>query len=236
MTITPVPLPASPGPRSIEVRWGSNSVITRSPLSGATQVSKRLGGAWILSLELPPMTGFQSAQWQSVLYGLDGYAGVIEAGPLHPRPVDSYDASAPFMISEAWTVDFDFASGMFALRYITVPTILANGGDAAGSPTLDVDGMAGIGLNAGDWFSLALASGSRALHQVRVDAFPNGSGEAELKVHPPLRAAVANNAPLTIENPKGSFVFASAENAAFVRDERGVTTPETLQLVEFIVT
>lgn len=227
-------LPTSPTPRSVSIQWLSNSLVFRSPLSGSAQTSSRLGGVWGLSLELPPMSHYQAGQWQAVLFGVDGVATALSAGPDHPKPLDNYNANAnTYSANDATTLDLDFAASDYSVRYITAPTVLVNGAASAGATSLAVDGLDGVGLNRGDYFSVSNGTFAE-LHIVTADAFPNASGEATLTIHPPLRRAVADNAAVTIESPKGEFLFSDPGGTAFVKDERGVTRPQTIQLVEFI--
>lgn len=227
-------LPTTPTPRAVTVTWLANSLAFRSPLSGATQTSSRLGGVWSITLEMPPMTRYTSGQWQAALFGVDGVATALSAGPDHPKPVDSYNASAnTYSADDATTLTLDFARQDYAVRYVTAPTVLIDGAASAQATSVDVDGLDGVGLNKGDWISFSNGTFDE-LHIVTADAFPNASGEATLSIHPPLRRAVSNNAAVTIENPKGEFLFAGPDGASFLKDERGVTRPQAIQLIEFI--
>jgi hypothetical protein len=227
-------LPTSPTPRAITITWQANSLVFRSPLSGAAQTSSRLGGVWVITLDMPPMTRYTSGQWQAALFGVDGVATALAAGPDHPKPVDSYNASAnTYSADDATTVSLDFTRQDYAVRYVTAPTVLVNGAASAQATSLAVDGLNGVGLNKGDWISFSNGTFDE-LHIVTADAFPNSSGEATLTIHPPLRRAVANNAAVTIESPKGEFLYADPGGASFIKDERGVTTPQAIQLIEFI--
>jgi hypothetical protein len=228
-------LPATPTPRRVQVRWGGNSLASISPLSGAVQISARLGGAWILSIDYPPMTRFQSGAWQAALFDVDGTAQAILTGPDHPRPLDHYNPGPVSVLSDdGASLILLFTAAEFAARYFaSPPAILTNGTTSALSSTIAVDGMNGIGLNRGDWISFPNAAYPE-LHIVTADAFPNSSGEATVSIHPPTRRAIADNQPVTIESPKGEFVYQSADGAAFELDERGVQTPITLQLQEFV--
>ena len=227
-------IPSSPKPRRIQERWVSNSLIARSPLSGAAQSSSRFGGVWALSIDLPPMNRYQAGQWKAALFGVDGFATALSIGPDHQHPVDWYTPNANAATAEdAPTLLFDFVASDYRLRYVTAPSVAVDGAASAGAGTIDVDGLDGVGLNKGDYISFSNGTFDE-LHVLTADAFPNSSGEATLSIHPPLRRAVANDAAVTIEEPKGEFVFANADGAGFETDERGVTRPLTIELVEFI--
>ena len=72
---------------------------------------------------------------------------------------------------------------------------------AIGAQSIEVDGMtASATLLRGDMISIA----SR-LYMLTEDATANGSGEADLTLSHPLRAAAANNDTVTILNPVGTW-------------------------------
>lgn len=229
-----VALPSSPTPAEVNIKWAANSLSYRSPLSGAIQTSARLGGQWMIDLTMPPMTRYQAGEWEAVLFGADGFASAIDAGPDHQHPLDWYDASANTHADEyATTLYLDFVTSDYRVRYITAPTVLVNGAASAQATTLAVDGLDGVGLNRGDWFSVSNGTYSE-LHMVTADAFPNSSGEATLSIHPPLRRAVSDNVAVTIENPKGEFILADNDTAGSVLDNRGVTSISQIKLMEFV--
>jgi len=183
---------------------------------------------------MPPMTRYQAGEWEAVLFSADGFATAIDAGPDHQHPLDWYDASANTHADEyATTLYLDFVTSDYRVRYITAPTVLVNGAASAAATTLAVDGLDGVGLNRGDWFSVSNGTYSE-LHMVTADAFHNSSGEATLSIHPPLRRAVSNNVAVTIENPKGEFILAQDDTAQSTLDRRGVVELGTIQLHEFV--
>lgn len=229
-----VALPTSPTPAEVNIKWASNSLSYRSPISGAVQTSARLGGHWMIELTMPPMTRYQAGEWEAVLFSADGFANAIDAGPDHQHPLDWYDANAnTFKDEYAPSLHLEFTASDYRVRYVTALTVLVNGAASAAATSLAVDGLDGIGLNRGDWFSVSNGTYSE-LHMVTADAFPNSSGEATLTIHPPLRRAVADNASVTIESPKGEFILADTDTAESVLDRRGVTSIGTIQLQEFI--
>lgn len=229
-----VALPSNPTPAEVNIKWASNSLSYRSPLSGAVQTSARLGGHWHIDLDMPAMTRYQAGEWEAVLFSADGFATAIDAGPDHQHPLDWYDANANTHIDEyAPSLRLEFVPGDYRVRYVTAPTVLTNGAASAQATTLAVDGLDGVGLNRGDWFSVSNGTYSE-LHMVTADAFPNASGEATLSIHPPLRRAVSDGVAVTIESPKGEFILADNDTAGSLLDRRGVVGIAKIQLREFV--
>lgn len=75
---------------------------------------------------------------------------------------------------------------------------LVNGGGQTGN-TLVTDGWGGVGLKAGDFFSMGTGSALR-LYQLTADVTPSG-GAATLSFVPALRSSPADNAALNVANP-----------------------------------
>jgi len=110
---------------------------------------------------------------------------------------------------------------------------LVNGADQTGA-TLAIDGLQASKADvfkAGDYFQIGTGSSAR-LYMVTADAASNASGEATLDIWPPLRASPADNAALTITNPKGVFRLTGDVNG-WDADAAGVYAV-TLQAVEVV--
>ncbi len=76
-----------------------------------------------------------------------------------------------------------------------------NGGSQLGT-SLIADGFtAGYAVQAGQFFNVVNADGSRHLHQVTTAVTANGSGQATLSIFPMLRASPADNATLDFATP-----------------------------------
>lgn len=207
-------LPSSPGPSSETIRWESLTTVYASPLSGAQQITSRPGGVWVIEMQLPPMTPYQAGQWSGALFGYDGAATSVYAGPYHPGPRDRYDATRdPVRDSNSGSLCFCFLRQVYRIRYVTAPAVLVAGGSQTGSE-IDTDGWgARDGLNAGDW--IAFENGTfRELHVVKADSWADASGAMTISIHPPIRRSPSDNAAVTIENPKGEFVLADRDGAA----------------------
>lgn len=81
-------------------------------------------------------------------------------------------------------------------------TVLVKGAGQTGT-TLAIDGCAaGATLLAGDFFAVA-----GELKMVVADAVADGAGEMSVTFEPPLRAAPADNAPLTLDRPTATFML-----------------------------
>lgn len=87
-------------------------------------------------------------------------------------------------------------------------------------------------LKAGDYIQLSSGASSR-LHKVMDDADSDGSGDATLKLFPPLRESPADSAPIVVDDCKG--VFRLASNAVeWETDHCGISSPLTFACVEVI--
>ena len=227
-------LPTSPAPRQTVVNWRSNSLRTASPLSGAQQTSSRLGGVWQLEIELPPMSKLDWGNWQGAIFSVDGVATALSAGPDHPHQLDWYNPNANSeRADDAYSLRLNFTAGAYYSREASARTVLVNGAASANATTLAVDGLNGVGFNRGDWISVNNGTFDE-LHIITADAWPNSSGEATLTIHPPLRRAVADNAAVTYNNPKGEFLFADIDGAQSSTLLSGAGQIDRITLVEFI--
>jgi len=227
-------LPTTPRPQATTVRWVSNSLQWRSPLSGATQIASRLGGYWQLDLSLPAMTQYNAAQWDGVLFGVDGSAGAVNIGPDQPREPDGYNSAAVFSAADAPTLWLRFDQGFYCARYISALTLTADGGEAAQATSINIQGMNGIGLNRGTY--LTADNGTYLeLHIVTADAWPDSNGDADVSIHPPLRKAVSTSAAINIDYPRGEFLVDGADKGpATTRRPGSVSQYEQITLREFV--
>ena len=88
-------------------------------------------------------------------------------------------------------------------------TPLLAGSHAAGVRTVALDGFsAGATGKAGDWLNWGSGSSTR-LHKVLQDFTADGAGQATVEIYPRLRAALADNAPVTNTNAMGLWRLAS---------------------------
>jgi hypothetical protein len=78
---------------------------------------------------------------------------------------------------------------------------LVDGTDSAGT-TLKLKGLtAAYAIREGYWLNVIDADGAHYLHNVRAPVRAAGGGTATLRVWPPLRCALANNAVVKIGKP-----------------------------------
>lgn len=227
-------LPSTPKPRSVKVRWSSTSVRTTSPLSRSSQISQRLGGVWLIDIALPPMSPLDWGAWDSVLFAADGVGTAIEAGPDHQHQLDWYNPNANSPSAhDAFSLGLDFAQGTYYAREVASRTVLVNGAVSAQATSLPVDGLDGVGFNAGDWVSFSNGTYNE-LHKVTADVWPNSSGEATLTIWPPTRRAIADNAAVTYVNPTGEFTLATNTEAASNNTTNGSGQIGGFTLEEFV--
>lgn len=184
MAITyPLSLPTSTG--IARVRLIANDIVgvSQSPFTAAQQVYRYTGQFWEADISLPAMTRAEAEYWISFLLKLNGPYGTFLLG-------DPNGSSA---------------------RGVATGTPLVNGGSQTGNE-LVTDGWTtsttGI-LKAGDYIQLGSGSTAR-LYKVLDDVNSDGSGNATLTVWPDLRSAPADNAAITVSNPKGVFRLATS--------------------------
>jgi hypothetical protein len=80
-------------------------------------------------------------------------------------------------------------------------TPIVDGVGQAGS-RLRIRGLSGgFVIREGTWFSVRDAAGNSYLHNVTADVSANGSGVANVEIEPPLRAPLANSAPVEMRAP-----------------------------------
>lgn len=120
------------------------------------------------------------------------------------------------------------------------PDWKTNLGPCGGTPLVKGAGQTGTSLNidgctlstlgwmkAGDYFSV----GSE-LKRLTVDADANGSGETTLTFEPYLRSAPADNAAITVLNPKAVMKLTDDSMASWVSNENSIYEEKTLTAYE----
>lgn len=150
-----------------------------SPFTGEEQVYVHQG-EWIeLEVSCPPMKRDVAEEVVAWLVSLNG----LEGSFLLPPP--GYGSGARGSLSGAPLVNGAGQSGK----------TLATDGWTAGAANV---------LKAGDWFQLGAGSASY-FYKVVQAASANGAGQASLEIWPRLKSSPADNAALTVVNPKGCF-------------------------------
>lgn len=163
-----------------KVRLVANNIVgvSQSPFTAVQQVYKYTGQFWEADITLPPMKREQAEYWISFLLKLNGSYGTFLLGD---------------------------PNGQTA-RGVATGTPLVNGASQTGNELI-TDGWTtsttGI-LKAGDY--IQLGSGATAkLYKVLDDVNSDSSGNATLTLFPDLRTSPADNATITVSNPKGVF-------------------------------
>lgn len=154
------------------------------------------GEQWRMDFRMPPLLDQDVAdEWVSFALKLQGSYGRFLAGD----------------------------PGRAAPRGVGGGTPLVNGTSQTGN-TLNIDGApfsTTQWLKRGDYFQLGTGASSR-LYKLTADATTNGSGEVLLEFVPGLRSSPADNAALTIVNPRGLFRMAS-NDVSWTKEPGGIT-------------
>jgi hypothetical protein len=182
MITYPLIMPAVSGPNAVTLRARSTVGMSASPFTGEQQLYAHQRELWEADIALAPMKRAQAEEWIAFLLALNGMEGT-------------------FLLGQALNT---------APRGVATGTPQVMGASQSGK-TLITDGwtagVTGI-LQPGDVFQLG-SGGSSRLHQLTQRADSNGSGQATLDIWPRLRSAPADNAVLTLANPRGVFRLAS---------------------------
>jgi hypothetical protein len=168
--------------RGITIRARTVVGMSTSPFTGQQQVYKHQGQWWEAEMTFPPMKRADAEQVAAFLLKLNGRFGTFLMGdPANTQPRGA-------------------ASG----------TPLVNGAAQTGNQLI-TDGwtpsITGI-LRAGDWVQLGTGATSR-LYKVLDDVNSDSGGNATLTLFPNLRSSPADNATLTVNNPKGVWRLAA---------------------------
>jgi hypothetical protein len=121
----------------------------------------------------------------------------------------------------------------YALRWVTVPTPLVDGGSQTGT-SLQTDGwLPGDGLNKGDY--IAFENGTfRELHILTADSFADSNGDMTISVAPKIRRSPSDNAAVILEKPTGEFIALDNNQAAESLDGANGTRTIAFKLREFL--
>lgn len=180
----PLSLPTQAGIAKVRLIANDVVAVSQSPFTAAQQVYKYTGQFWEADITLPPMKRADAEYWISFLLKLAGPYGTFLLG-------DPNGGTA---------------------RGAATGTPLVNGGSQTGNELITdgwTNSQTGI-LKAGDYIQLGTGATSR-LYKVLNDVNSDGSGNATLTIWPDLRSAPADNAPITVSNPKSVFRLASGQ-------------------------
>ncbi len=184
----PLTMPASPGFRSLSRTPMPRVGMNQSPYTGQQQVYEWPGQFNVFDVTLPPMGEAVAADVAGFFDALHGIAGTFLLGPSVGKVPRGVATGVPLIKGASQVGN----------------TIVTDGWTA---------GQTGI-MKRGDWLQLGTGATS-TLHRVVQDANSNGSGEATLEIWPGLRTAPADNAALTLTNPKGVFRLTQAVPEAY---------------------
>lgn len=196
----PMSLPSVSGFAELEITPNALVGESRSPFTGAQQTYAWAGEFWRAVGRLPEYMPREDAEdWIGFFTALNGREGSLLAGdPLGASP-----------------------------RGTWAGTPVVHAAHAARAKTIAMDGFtAGATGKRGDWVQFGTGSSSR-LHKVTADFTADGSGEANVEIWPPLRAALADNATFVTSSAKGLWKLDVNGVSWTVRDVRigGIAIP-----------
>ncbi|MGB4107775.1 MAG: hypothetical protein WBK55_08275 [Alphaproteobacteria bacterium] len=160
--------------------------VNESPYDLSTQVQVHQGQRWSADIRLPTMRNNAAAAWEAFFGKLNGREGTFLLGDPYreiPQGTAASDAGTP-------KVDGAHAA---RVNQISVKEAPANAGGY---------------LLKGDYFQLGAAA-TATLHQLLENADVDSDGTTNLLFWPRSREILADNAAITVLNPKGVFRLAS---------------------------
>lgn len=182
----PLALPPRPV-AAIRIVARSTVGVSRSPFSAEMQSYVHQGEWWEAAVEYPDLLREEAEEVIAFLLALNGREGSFLMGPV--AGVDAVQRGS-------WAGQ----------------SPLVHGAGQQGK-SLVIDGLAPLAtVRAGDWFQLGSGSSAR-LHRVVQDATADASGQVALQIWPRLRVAPADNAPLTLQAPKGLWMLLTNDRA-----------------------
>lgn len=183
MTTYPLDLPAELLAQSAQILGIDFVGMSESEFTGIQQSHAHPGELWQIDIELPPMTRQDIGPWAGWLFSLKGTHGTFLCGdPGYEGPY-GIGTGAPVVMGASQTGSELVTDGW------TIST-------------------AGILLR-GDLFQLGTGATSR-LYMLTADADSDGSGVSTLQIWPALRSSPADNAPLTLADPRSVFRLTQA--------------------------
>jgi hypothetical protein len=183
----PLSLPSNGGIRRVTFRHRSAVSLSRSPFSFASQAFAHDGDLWMASLEFRAMDREDAEAWIAWRLSLNGQEGTFLLGdPKYTTPRGTWADASPVL----------------------------DGAHAAGVKTISVLGIDGLTVEAGDKFQVGSGSTAHLHMVVQSVTHPGGSPSTaiDLEIWPRLRAALTDQAALTLTSPKGLFRLAVNEN------------------------
>lgn len=171
-------------PASANFKLVRSVSASTSPFTLKQQVYRFAGDRWEGTVNFPPLTRAQAAEFQAFFLQLEGMYGTFLYG------------------------DPDYLAN--GARGLATGSPLVNGASQTGN-SLAVDGLStGLTgwLKKGDYIQLESGSAAR-LYQVSEDVNTNGSGQATIPIYPAIRTSPADNAAVVVSGAKGCFRLAA---------------------------
>lgn len=201
-------VPGGSYPKLINGRMGlrsGNNIL--EAFDGSQQVTVYTKYAWAMEFDLPPDNSTLFWEWRAVLAQLCDPSNTIRIVPPElpdGGPTSGYSGANP----------------------------LVEGGSQVGS-TLSCDGVPNSTLivKKGDFMHVDTAAG-RELKIITADATSDGTGDVDLPIFPPLKAAPANNATVELQDPVGEWRLEEPNADWFVN--KNLVGGASIQLIEAI--
>jgi hypothetical protein len=174
-------LPTSPGAADMSLGMNDAVATVQSPYVPAQMQAQAWPGAdaWDATVNMPPLTNDQAAEWEGFLASLRGMLNVFQIGdPRRQMPRGNAQGSAPVLAGTNNAMATTITTGGWKLNTFRV-------------------------LLRGDLFQIGYHL-YRVCEQVDADA----SGNATILIWPSLRESPAAGSPLIISNPLGLWRLA----------------------------
>lgn len=236
MAITHIAFPATPYLAASEFALVGASIVHRSPLSGAEQVSQTGAARWRARYETPALPEGGARVWRAFLASLRG-RGVPFYG--YDPSFRAYSGFAELPEGNASATRFDTTSYTWD-RSATPPTFdEKTAATSVGAPYVREAGQTGTVLKTAGWeatlqlyageyvsFDFTDANGNtmRALHMIKTSIRTSSSGIVNLTVEPPIRTAPALNQALVVDNPSCSMRLVSDDSSRWSTNAGVFTT------------
>jgi hypothetical protein len=177
------PLPASPGPRSVQFNVSDSVAATRYPFTNITKTQTWPGADyWDIQVTMPPMARCDAANWIAFLMNLRGQANVFQIGDLEGAAPLGNPRGVPLVNG---TVDTN--------NLPTTTTLYTRGWEPSTFRLLLPGSYLQIGYR---------------LHMCLDVVDSDAGGNASFSIWPSIREQPADGTPITLANTVGLFRLA----------------------------
>lgn len=227
MAITHVTLPAGLEIRASQFQLVGATQLSRSPLSGATQMSHTGAARWVAHYETPALPEAQARAWRAFLASLRGRAVPFYGHDPSFRSfagIAGWDGGVSTLTFDSTAVKWDNTSNTWddsgpitspGSPYVRLP-------DQTGTIVRTAGWVPGLVIYAGEYiafdFTDANSNTLRALHIVKTSVTVGDTGAVNLTVEPPVRTAPANGATIYVSNPACSMRLVADDSAKWQTD------------------